>query len=234
MAKVYYGMATYPAREKCLKEVVPCIMPQCTKLFVYLNQYSEVPKFLVHPRINVVLGEKEGNCGDIGKFHFVNSVEHYFLTVDDDLIYPPNYSEKMVRMIDDERQRSVIGVHGCVLNLRNMWNYYRSRNLTHYRHPLRQPRSVHVIGTGTAGFHVSTIKISKESFPKPNMADIWFALEGQKQKVPFKLIPRERQWLKDAPSAKGTGSIYSQSKNKSHGKYQTKVIQDYGNWQIYS
>jgi len=234
MAKVYYGMATYPPRKKCLKEVIPNILPQCTKLFVFLNGYQDVPKILVHPRINVIMGKDVGDCGDIGKFYYVDQIKEYYFTVDDDIIYPPDYSQKLVKAIDDHQRKAVLGVHGCVLNQKNMWNYYRSRSLTHYRGKLTQERCVHIIGTGTAAFHTSTIKISKDSFPKPNMADVWFGLEAQKQRVPFILIPRQMRWLNDAPSAPQTTSIYSKSKNKSHGKFQTRTIKEYGRWELFA
>ena len=234
MAKIYFGMATYPPRKKCLKEVIPNILPQCTKLFVYLNKYTDVPKILIHPKIKVIMAEKEGECGDIGKFHFVDKVDGYYFTVDDDLVYPPNYAQRMMRAVDHYRQRAVIGVHGCVLNTRNMWNYYRSRSLTNYRAALAKEKNVHIIGTGTAAFHTSTLKISRKSFPVENMADIWFAIEGQKQRVPFILISRPMRWVNDCATAPQTTSIYRKSKNKSHGKYQTKVIKEYGNWKIIS
>jgi hypothetical protein len=115
-----------------------------------------------------------------------------------------------------------------------MWNYYRARSLTHFRANLNDEKRVHVIGTGTAAFHTDTIKLSRKNFPKPNMADIWFAIEGQKQRVPFILIPRPMLWLNDAPSARLTTSIYTKSRNKEHGKYQTKVVIDYGQWKIYT
>lgn len=225
------GMATYPPRRKCLEEVVPHLMSQCTKLFVYLNGYTEIPDFLQHPRITPILGD---NIGDIGKFYHLNAVKGYYFTVDDDIIYPHNYTQRMIKFIDHLGKRCVIGVHGCVLNLKNMWNYYRSRSLTHYRGRLDRERYVHLIGTGTAAFHTNTIKLDLSMFQRPNMADVWFALEGQKQRVPFVLIPRPSRWLNDSKTAPQTTSIYRKSKNKQHGKYQTKVIKEYGNWKIYS
>jgi len=233
MAKIYYGMATYPPRKKCLLEVIPNIVPQCTKLFVYLNEYEDVPKILEHPKIKVIMGKDHGHCGDIGKFHFVDKVDGYYFTVDDDIIYPPDYTQRMVGLIDQYKQKVVVGVHGCVLNLKNMWNYYRARNLTNYRSRLDAPRSVHVIGTGTAAFHTSTIKLSRETFKEKNMADIWFALEGQKQRIPFVLIPRKAFWLNDSPTALTTTSIYRKSRDKKHGEYQTQVIREYGKWNLY-
>lgn len=234
MDKVYYGMATYPPRKKCLKEVIDTILPQCTKLYIFLNQYKEIPTFLNRKKVRPILGNKEGNCGDIGKFWFVDQLNGYYFTVDDDILYPYNYSQKMIAALEYHKRNAVIGVHGCVLNMRHMWNYYRARNLTNYRNGLQKERRVHVIGTGTAAFHTDTFKLSKDCFRVKNMADIWFAVEGQKQKIPFILIQRPSYWLRDAPSARQTTSIYSRSKNKKHGEYQTKVIKEYGNWKIYS
>jgi len=234
MDKIIYGMATYPPRKKCLKETVETILPQCHKLYIFLNQYKEVPEFLNQKKIRPILGSEAGNVGDVGKFWFVHKVNGYYFTVDDDIIYPHNYTQQMVGAIERHKRRAVIGVHGCVLNLKNMWNYYRSRNLTNYRNGLTKDRRVHVIGTGTAAFHTDTITLKRDQFLVKNMADIWFALEGQKQQVPFILLQRPTYWLRDVPSALQTTSIYTKSKNKQHGKYQTKVVKEYGNWKIHT
>ena len=227
-------MATYPPRQKCLKETVPSLVNQCSRLFIYLNDYSSVPDFLAHPRIEAFCGSKYPSCGDIGKFYMIEHVDGYYFTVDDDIIYPSDYMKRMVNRIEFYQHRAVLGVHGCVLNMNHMHNYYRARNLTNYRNHLSMDRPVHVIGTGTAAFHTSTIKITLKQFPIPNMADIWFALQGQKQKVPFILINRGGFWLKDSPSAPSTSSIYRKSMNKEHGKLQTQTIKNYPDWKIYA
>jgi hypothetical protein len=233
MTKIYFGMATHPKREPCLPSVITSILPQCTKLFVYLNDYKDVPLCLKHPKIIPLRSQEYGECGDIGKFHMVDKLNGYYFTVDDDIVYPPDYAQNMVNLIKQHSNKIVAGVHGCVLNFKNFWNYYRSRNLTHYRAALPNPRFVHVIGTGTAAFHTQFFCLNREMFAIPNMADIWFAIEGQKQKVPFLLIKRKSGWLQDAPHASQTSSIYTQSLNKKHGTLQTNVIQEYKNWNLY-
>jgi hypothetical protein len=229
MKNVVIGVASIPQRQNCLEQVVSSVIGQCDKINIYLNSYTSRPKFLNHPKI--VCYQKE-DLGDIGKFYNIENENGYYFTIDDDIIYPSDYVQKMVKLIDNLQRKAIVGVHGCVINTKAMNNYYKDRNLTHYRAALQQNRKVHIIGTGTAAFHTSTIRIKLSDFPKPNMADIWFALLAQQQNVPMILIPRQQLWLKDVPQALQMTSIYSQSKGKGHGAYQTKIIRDYKNWKI--
>jgi len=85
-----------------------------------------------------------------------------------------------------------------------------------------------VLGTGTVCYHTDTISVWRESFKHPNMADVWFALMGQEQEVPFVCIPHVARWLSDLDYDKGD-SIYVHSQKGRGGKKdtaakQTKVV----------
>lgn len=228
---IIMSLASIPQRQACLSKVIHSVINQCDKINVYLNGYTNKPDFLNNKKITCFI---KNDIGDIGKFYNIEKENGYYFTIDDDIIYPPDYTQKMIQAIDRHQKKVIMGVHGSIINTRVMNNYYRDRNLTHYRNSLIQERGVHVIGTGTAAFHTSTIKIKLSDFPQPNMADIWFALLAQKQKIPMILITRPLMWLKDVPEALQMESIYSKSKGKKHGSYQTQVIREYDKWKIYN
>jgi hypothetical protein len=197
---------------------------------IYLNNYKHIPDFLINEKIKCFHGE---DLGDIGKFYNIEKENGYYFTVDDDIVYPQDYIRKMIEAIEKFKRKSIIAVHGSVVNFQRLNNYYKDRSLTHFKNELRQFRTVHVSGTGTTAFHTDTIKIKLKDFEKSNMADIWFALEAQKQNIPINLIPRNAGWLRDIPEALQMPSIYSTSKNKAHGEYQTKILKQYTNWKLF-
>ena len=214
-------------REAGLNKVVPTILPQCDELWVYLNEYNKVPACLNHKKIKLFKSQDFRECGDIGKSHDADKIEDaYHFTVDDDIIYPKDYSERMISAIERYDRSSVIGVHGA-LTYFPCHNYYKHRFHYHFRTENKKDVVVNVLGTGTVAFHTDTIKVKRSDFDKKNMADIWFALVAQDQKVPSIVIKREKGWLRPCTSVDFVGSIYEKSKNKSHGTYQTKVLNDY-------
>lgn len=194
LGKVTVSLASIPSRTHLLEKVVQCLLPQVDQLNVYLNNYGRVPGFITHPKITVAQSERHGDRGDSGKFFWSSNCEGYFFTCDDDILYPPDYVKKMVASIEKYQRKVVVGVHGAILK-QPIQSYYNSRRVLHYMRGLPEPIQVHVLGTATVAFHTSTIRINPGDFKKPNMADIWFALEGQRQKIPFLCIERKSGWL---------------------------------------
>jgi hypothetical protein len=224
--KVIYTMASFN-REQGLNKVVPTILPQCTDLWVYLNEYQKVPKILNHKKIKVFRSQDYGECGDIGKFHDTEKIQNaYHFTVDDDILYPKNYTEVMIGRIEKYDRSAVIAVHGALVYF-PCQNYYRHRHHYHFRTENTKDVIVNVVGTGTVAFHSDTIKTKRSDFKKKNMADIWFSLLAQDQKVSLVVIKRNQNWMRPCPSVDYVGSIHQKSKNQSHGQYQTQILNDY-------
>jgi len=103
-SRVIVGLASYPAREDGMMAVVKAISPQCDEMHVALNEYEgdRLAKVLrrLEPYKNVFpkayAGEDDLGCQN--KFRAVDLCGDYdyFLTVDDDWLYPANYVAKMV------------------------------------------------------------------------------------------------------------------------------------------
>lgn len=223
------GLASFPPRQNCLKVAIDSVIHQCDKINIYLNNYKEIPVFLNNKKINCFL---QNDIGDIGKFFNIENERGYYFTIDDDIIYPKDYVTNMINSLNKFKNKVAIGVHGYTFN-KPIRNIYKDRALTHYRSSLVNYRNVHVIGTGTLAFHTSTLQLKLNDFLKPNMADIWFALSAQRNKIPLYLLPRPNKWLMDIPEALVMESIYNKSKNKSHGNYQTEVVNQYKEWKLY-
>lgn len=180
------SVASIPQREKPLQLVVERLLPQVDRLNVYLNGYRHTPMFLQQPGIFIAHSTENGDVGDAGKFFWLGTSTQYFLTCDDDILYPYDYVARTVAAIDKYDRRAVVGWQGSILGS-DFEDYYAngSRRILSFYSDLNRDTPVHILGTGTVGFHVSAFDIGFSDFRSPNMADIWFGLKAQQQAVPF-------------------------------------------------
>ncbi|MGY8872678.1 MAG: hypothetical protein ACKVJE_19780, partial [Pseudomonadales bacterium] len=165
--------------------------------------------------------------GDAGKFYWVDRVDGFYFTCDDDLIYPEDYIYRIKSRILKSEYPVVIGWHGSVFYT-PFKDYYdnKSRRVFSFSAPRPYDTPVHVLGTGCLGFHTSHIKVSFSDFPTPNMADVYFAKLGQEQEIPFVVIKHMKSEIIEASDSQEF-SIYQHSSNDvKESKHNTKLIQN--------
>ncbi len=155
-------LASFPPRQAALRQVVASLLDQVDRIYIDLNQYEEVPAFLKHPRITVKVGGED--LRDNGKFYFVPDVqEGYVFTVDDDIVYPPDYVQALIRKIELYGRKAIVGLHGTIF-ANPLVTYFADRTLLHFKHPLERDRIVDQLGTGTVAFHTSLWRPSHTEF----------------------------------------------------------------------
>lgn len=195
MNKIYANMATIPNRIQQLEIVVNCILPQVDQLNVYLNNFEEVPWFLNNPKISVVRSQDQGDRGDAGKFYWADKVSGYYFTIDDDIVYPVDYVEKLKEGLDKRGKKCAVGVHGEIYrNEIRHWTKDREKTY-HFYYELQNDTPVCVLGTGCALFHTDVIKVDPEEFKIPNMADVWFTKICNDQGKFRVVLAHQRGWL---------------------------------------
>ncbi|MDL2397689.1 FkbM family methyltransferase [Rhizobium mayense] len=217
------GMATVAGNEIALRAAVMSLLPQVDRLYVYLNGFTEAPRFIAeHQKIRHFIDTDGSRYGDAGKFWGLEQVEDaIYVTCDDDIIYPDDFVARMIGELAQLRGRAVVSVHGSII-LQPSRGYYkdRGRAVFHYERSLMRRRRVHVAATGTSAFHSSLVKMKLADFRHRNMADIWLAEYLYRQSIPAYAVPRKDGWLQtiDVPrssiyaqSAAGTGSSYDSS-----------------------
>jgi FkbM family methyltransferase len=224
------SLASVPARERALARVVGALLPQVDSLRVYLNGYVTTPAFLDDPRIVVAHSSDHGDRGDAGKFFWAGEVDGYHLHCDDDIEYPPDYVAELIAGIERYGRGAVVGFHGATLPERVV-TYYRSRRPFPCSQALGADTPVHVLGTGVAGYHSSAIRVAPADFRSPNMADIWFALLGQRQQVPFVCLAHRQGWLREQPGCNGD-SIYARRSREGPAGEPTRTVRASAPWKI--
>ncbi|MDM7457760.1 MAG: hypothetical protein P3W94_000055 [Paracoccus sp. (in: a-proteobacteria)] len=141
-------MASFPPRRHILMRAVGSILPQIDRLCLCLNGYDAVPDDLSgDPRIEVLIPDRD--LKDAGKFAFVAAPDDWVFTVDDDILYPPDYVQATLAdagRLDPEQ--SVVG------HLGHVWLAQGRNGRPGWKNLLFRKRSSHllkvdVLGTGT-------------------------------------------------------------------------------------
>ncbi|MET4077418.1 FkbM family methyltransferase [Janibacter sp. UYMM211] len=233
---VRIGIATMPGREEGLAIVLQSLAPQADDIHVYLNEMDEVPRSL--PAYDNVFFHTGPDHGDRGKFLFVDEYEGYYLTCDDDIAYPDFYVDHLIDGIERYDRKAVVGWHGSIFH-DGFSDYYsaESRRVLAYYSTRGADTGVHLLGTGAAGFHTDTLRVTSEDFTIPNMADVWLALRAQKSRTPMVVLAHERGWAD--PIDRHAPSISNASIKKDGGKRLdvretvTRTVADHKPWVIH-
>lgn len=221
------SLASVARRRALLQQVIKDLVPQVDLLRVYLNDHEEIPDFLSHPKIEVALGKHHGDLKDTGKFFWNGKASGYYLSCDDDLLYPQDYVARLLAAVERFEKQAVVGFHGVMLHSR-VRSYYRDRTVYHFSQALPEDRSVHIIGTGCAAWHSDLLKTSRADYPQPLMTDIWLGRLCQEKKIPMVAAAHSPGWLR----AQSTDdSIFNCFVHKD--RPQTEVINTLLEWRLH-
>ncbi len=202
--KVHIALATHKARIESLKQSFPTIYSPKYQYHVYLNDIEKesVPECLKANNVKLYYGltRKEGNLADQGKFFPLKykSVEGYYLTIDDDILYPPDYVENMIENIDKYNRQVIVAHHGRSTMHNPITSYYFGRfTKARFFAEVTEDRLIQFPGTGLTGFHTDTVKFNVlQEFGKKYMSDIWIAYYAVKNGIPVIKLKHNRNWLK--------------------------------------
>lgn len=231
LAPVHVCLCSFPPRAASLRETLRSLLAQLPSngcVHVYLNDYAdgEIPPECFDPRVDCVRSQDAvGDLGDVGKFYFVGHVEGYYLTVDDDFVYPRDYVERVVEAIEARGRRAAVGFHGVVFNPEGTTTHGQRDKFYPVLSNQPAPQWVNMLGTGVLGFHTSAILLSLEAFPVRNMADVWFALTAKRQGVPLCCLAHVKTWLTLCPSCDQAVSIWQSSAKRDGTPRNTAQVQ---------
>jgi hypothetical protein len=192
--KVVIGIATFKGRESYLQKTLESLQGQCDEIVVYDNE--------VNP-----------DLADNGKFWQLQNLKAntYFLSCDDDIIYPPTYVQDMVEAIN--KHNCIITHHGRVLKGLDR-SYYKGHESFACKQMNPTIRTIDVAGTGVTGFNTNYFHPKQLHKAKDlKMSDIIFSLEVAKQgkKIIMPQRPNNYFIIQDVPVHE---TIYGMHVNK--------------------
>lgn len=196
--QITISMATIPNRMTGMCQVVETLLPTCDNFDIYLNDYPggfHLPVF-DDPKVTVRRGE---DLGARGKFFAAHRTPGYFLTVDDDIIYPPDYTYKMIQAIDYYGRQAVVGTHGVIMGepANSMQPVTRTSRIFYpFFRDQQMDTPVHLLGTGVMGYHTDTLTIDWREM-LPGKIDDQVARLLQREHVPAMCLAHRGSWILD-------------------------------------
>lgn len=199
-------MATYPGRRAALPAAVRSLEHQLDHLYVCCNDYTAKP-FKDSDRVSYVIPSKDFK--DVGKFVFPSSGEDFVFLVDDDIIYPENYTAQMQSSLEGYRAiEAIVGLHGVTYP--DLYNgAVRARSVNVFNRLLADDVFVNQLGTGTVccfGWQMPSLEFMDGS---QRFVDVRFAIHAYRSKFPMVCMAREASWLREFDETDET-SIFSE------------------------
>jgi len=197
-------MATYPARRHIFLDSINTIIKQVDRLYVYLNNYDEVPEeILVHDysdKIEYIL-DPSSRLRASAKFSWLSSVNCNVITIDDDILYPSDYVEKLLACSKRYSDNAVIGVHGSIFK-----EYVKDaskcrESVFNFQNELNKDTEVHMLGSGTTLFPASVLKhIDTELLLNHPLAnDELLAINMRNESISMVALCRDNEWMVGHP-----------------------------------
>jgi hypothetical protein len=201
---IIVNVASYNRIDSLVKSL-ESIIDQCDIINVSLNSHEgDIPEILYDDKINLILSDN--SLGDAMKFYELDKSDGYFLTVDDDLIYPPNYVEYMIAKCKEYGNTKVITLHGRNFNVFPIKSYYAKASERYScLHHVGKNASVQFGGTGVMCFHTDLLKLPIDYFKYPNMADVWVGKYCYENNIEILCVRHESGYIGYIPQ---TTTIY--------------------------
>lgn len=212
------NIASYNRVDSLIK-TLESIIDQCDVINLTLNSFDgDLHDIFYHEKVNLIFSDN--SLGDAMKFYKLNESDGYYLTIDDDLIYPPNYVDFMIAKCKEYGNTKVITLHGRNFKKFPITSYYSDATERYsFLHLVRQNVKVQFGGTGVMCFHTDLLKLPIDFFRSPNMADVWIGKYCMENNIDILCVRHERGYINYVPQ---TSTIYdTHSKND---RIQTLVV----------
>lgn len=223
-------LASIPERVTHLEITIQSIISQIDHLYVYLNDYPTVPSYLNNPKITYFLSQDHGDMAAAGKFYMIDTVKDgYYLCLDDDIIYPEDYVDKMVNTLVKYNNSVAVSVHGSMFGEPLEW-YFERTTVFPFKDGMSSDKFVTLIGSGCLAFYRPSIKLTFSDFFPKVMCDLTFSVKAREQGLLLVTPKRKANWLivQDVPLDK---RYYERMLYEDGGR--TKLAKKY-NWEFES
>lgn len=235
---VVASVCSIPERKELFARMLASLAPQVDELHVYLDRYEAVPDFVrdCHPKLTVRLSRDLPGLRDNGKFVPLldRRDECYFFTADDDIEYPPDYVNALVKKIEHYGRLAVVGVHGVRIPEQPTGYFSGFRRVHCFSRELEQDMLVNNLGTGTVAFYSGSLaRLDYRSFSHSGMADLYLAAFCKALGVPMVAVARPENWLvemEDPALGPGGGVQNLFTEGVRNDEKQSRLLRQHAPW----
>lgn len=171
MLKVFC-LNSLKSRTENLNLILPNILKQCDILHINTIGYDLNYNEIISTNKEKIITKKFDSLGSEGRLLYYNEYNEntYYFTIDDDILYPENYSNKLIEFLN-VCENSIVCVHGS--NLLGDMMDYRFRDVIHFKSSLEKTSKVQFPGVGTTCFKKNILNINQSDFRIKNMSDVY-------------------------------------------------------------
>ena len=183
------NIATQISRFDTLKLTLESIKNQFDEIRIYINDVEEenIPDFLRDYK--VFCGP---NLTDHAKLIWSDNENEYYFTLDDDIIYPPDYVEKTLPLIGDR----IVCYSGKKINTSSLDTYFTNHRNYELFQSLDEEEDIDIVDTSSMAFNTNYFYCNLWRAPINFMSDLVVSLEAALHKVPTVCLPHESNWIK--------------------------------------
>lgn len=194
MCIVAYSIASIRERVENLRKIIPVILDQCDFIYVNLAGHNQYPDELLYNQTIVIEHIYAGSQVRLFDYNHNDGSDYYF-TIDDDILYPPNYTEYMLAKMQQYRNKAICCVHGSDINLNKTKDYYKKKFTKKFHSQLSLDTDVMFPGVGTACFHKQSFTLHISDIKVDNMTDVYTGIFAAQQGLRVISVQREANWL---------------------------------------
>lgn len=152
--KTTANIATHKGRELTLPRMIASIYDQVDEIRVYCNDFMEFQVNDPDGKIIVMFGIKDYT--DNAKFYFLSDRPEFYFMMDDDLVYPPDYVDRMKQWLI-QNPDTVVTHHGRILTGAGQRYYRGGHRELRCLGEVKQIERIDVCGTGVTAFRTDYI-----------------------------------------------------------------------------
>ena len=194
-------IATIPARAESFVDILPRLLPQVDRLFVYLDGHSAPPPVLKEqPKITIFHANEYGNLHASSRLLPLTFLDRpcIFTVFDDDIVYPNDYVATLVEGLAERGGRALVGFHANCFKP-PYESYAKDRVNINFKEGLEIDTQVDELGAGTCAFLSENLAVDPREFTYVNMDDIILAIEAERRHLPRVSLRRAAGWLAKHP-----------------------------------
>ena len=227
--QVHCQIATIPGRKKTLIQAIESLLPQVDSITLVFNGFSlpsGMSDYLITfgDKIDCWQFDKKPHF-DGWKFYQANRHDGYILICDDDLVYPPDFAERMVAKCREYKNKTVVSIMGKIYSHFPVKSYYHDIDIN-LKATGEIPLDFIVQVPGTCGlcYHSKLLpELDETAFTGIN-ADVYLAKYLKEKGILSVVTKHEEGWVKSTFEELGPGAESVFSMNKATDRKLTEML----------
>lgn len=191
-------LATIPERRVILKKVIDSIYNQVDKIILIFNGIEDLkPLITLRPKIEPHFFDN--SLKDGAKFYLADHYPGYHLFVDDDILYPKDFVQRMIEATD--HVKAPVSCMGKLMQPAPLKSYYKDLKVRFKTFGvIEYYTEVDIIGTCALAYHSKAIPDFNETFCTGVNSDIYFSKYCTEKGIKMFVMPHAEGWLEDLSS----------------------------------